>query len=89
LEYVEEPTYDNSKNDLALSTSIGGATAFFVGTDAAYLPAQNFLINVVGIPDGTPDLVGCAIAGSSTSMGFMASQTVQNVVVPEGKNWCD
>lgn len=89
MSHVEEPTYDNSKNDASLSTVIGGATGFFVGTDAAYLPDQNFLINVVGIPDGTPDLVGCAIAGTSTSLGFFTSQSVFNVVFPSGKCWND
>ena len=89
MSHIEEPTYDNSKNDASLSTVIGGATGFFVGTDAAYLPDQNFLINVVGIPDGTPDLVGCAIAGTSTSLGFFTSQSVFNVVFPSGKCWND
>lgn len=89
LEYVEEPTYENSKNDASLSISIGGATGFFVGTDAAYLPQQNFLIDAVGITDGTPDLTGCAIAGTSTSMGFATSQSVLNVAYPKTKCWND
>eukprot|EP00537_Pseudo-nitzschia_pungens_P001156 CAMPEP_0172368672 /NCGR_PEP_ID=MMETSP1060-20121228/28656_1 /TAXON_ID=37318 /ORGANISM="Pseudo-nitzschia pungens, Strain cf. cingulata" /LENGTH=301 /DNA_ID=CAMNT_0013093343 /DNA_START=114 /DNA_END=1019 /DNA_ORIENTATION=+ len=89
MEHIEEPTYDNSKADASLSCVIGGATGFFVGTDAAYLPNQNFLINIVGIPDGTPDLVGCGIAGSSTALGFMTSQSVFNVIFPTGKCWND
>lgn len=89
LQYVEEPSYENSKADAALSTAIGGATGFFVGTDAAYLPEQNFLINVVGIQDGTPDLTGCAIAGTSTSLGFLTAQTGLNLVYPTGKCWND
>ena len=89
LKYISEPTYENSKNDLSLSVAIGGATGFFVGTDAAYLPDQNFLINVVGIQPGTPDLVGCAIAGSSTSLGFMTAQSGFNVIFPAGKCWND
>uniref|UniRef100_A0A448ZS93 Uncharacterized protein n=1 Tax=Pseudo-nitzschia multistriata TaxID=183589 RepID=A0A448ZS93_9STRA len=89
MTHIEEPTYDNSKNDASLSCVIGGATGFFVGTDAAYLPDQNFLINFVGITDGTPDLVGCAIAGTSTSMGFFTSQSVFNVIYPSGKCWND
>uniref|UniRef100_A0A7S2YG15 Uncharacterized protein n=1 Tax=Entomoneis paludosa TaxID=265537 RepID=A0A7S2YG15_9STRA len=89
LEHIEEPTYDNQKNDVSLSTAIGGATAFFVGTDAAYLPAQNWLIGAVGIQDGTPDLVGSAIAGTSTSMGFVAAQSTLNAVYPAGKCWND
>jgi len=86
---IQEPTYENSKHDASLSYVIGGATGFFVGTDAAYLPDQNFLINLVGIQDDTPDLVGCALAGSSTALGFMTSQSVFNVVYPTGKCWND
>jgi hypothetical protein len=89
LTHIQEPTYNNSKFDASLSYVIGGATGFFVGTDAAYLPDQNFLINFVGIQDGTPDLVGCAIAGTSTSMGFFTSQSVFNVIYPNGKCWND
>ena len=89
MEHIEEPTYENSKNDLSLSIAVGGATGFFVGTDAAYLPDQNFLIDVVGIADGTPDLAGCAIAGTSTALGFATCQSGFNVVFPEGKLWND
>lgn len=89
LGHIPEPTYENSKTDASLSTVIGGATGFFVGTDAAYLPDQNFLIDIVGIPDGTPDLVGCAIAGSSTSLGFLTSQSGFNIIFPAGKCWND
>ena len=87
LRYVEEPTYENSKNDASLSLAIGGATGFFVGTDAGYLPDQNFLIDVVGIMDGTPDLAGCVIAGTSTSLGFGAAQSALNVSYPKDKCW--
>ena len=89
MKYIEEPTYENSKGDASLSVAIGSATAFFVGTDAAYLPEQNFLINVVGIADGTPDLTGCAIAGSSTALGFATCQTGFNLIFPAGKCWND
>lgn len=89
FQYISEPTYENSKNDVSLSMVIGGATGFFVGTDAAYLPDQNFLINIVGIKAGTPDLVGCAIAGSSTSLGFMTAQSGFNFIFPAGKCWND
>lgn len=89
MAHIEEPTYENSKNDASLSVAIGGATGFFVGTDAAYLPDQNFLIKAVGIQDGTPDLVGCAIAGSSTSLGFLSAQSALNVVFPAKKCWND
>ena len=89
LTYIEEPTFDNQKTDASLSTAIGGATAFFVGTDAAYLPTQNWLIDVVGIKDGTPDMVGSCIAGSSTAMGFLAAQSTLNTIYPSGKLWTD
>jgi hypothetical protein len=89
LEHVEEPTYANSLDDKSLSAAIGGATGFFVGTDAAYLPDQNFLIDIVGIKSGTPDIVGCAIAGSSTSLGFVTAQSTFNVIYPAKKLWND
>mmetsp|Transcript_25182 Transcript_25182/g.33422 ORF Transcript_25182/g.33422 Transcript_25182/m.33422 type:complete len:302 (-) Transcript_25182:144-1049(-) len=89
LKYVEEPTYENSTTDAALSVAIGGATGFFVGTDAVYLPEQNFLIDVVGITESTPELMGCAIAGTSTSLGFGVAQTGLNVAYPAGKCWND
>lgn len=89
MTHISEPSYENSKDDASLSCVIGGATGFFVGTDAAYLPDQNFLIDVVGIQAGTPDLTGCAIAGSSTALGFFTSQSIFNVVYPSGKCWND
>lgn len=89
LEHVHEPTFKNSMHDKSLSMAIGGATGFFVGTDAAYLPDQNFLINIVGIQPGTPDIVGCAIAGSSTSLGFVSTQSAFNLVYPTKKLWND
>jgi len=89
MEHIEEPTFKNSMDDKSLSMAIGGATGFFVGTDAAYLPDQNFLIDVVGIKAGTPDLMGCAIAGSSTSLGFATTQSVFNTVYPVNKCWND
>jgi len=89
FEHIHGPTYENSKTDMSLSTAIGGATGFFVGTDAAYLPSQNFLIDVVGIQDGTPDLVGAAVAGSSTALGFAVAQTGLNGIFPSGKCWND
>jgi hypothetical protein len=89
LEHVHEPTYENGKNDIGLSIAIGGATGFFVGTDAAYLPEQNFLISIVGIQPGISDVTGCAIAGSSTGMGFLAAQSTMNMAFPAGKCWVD
>jgi len=87
--YIQEPTYENSTTDKSLSVAIGGATGFFVGTDTAYLPAQNFLINAVGIHDTTPALAGCVIAGTSTSLGFLSAQSTLNAIYPSGKLWND
>jgi hypothetical protein len=89
LRYVEPPTYENGQADAALSTSIGGATGFFVGTDVAYLPDQNLLYNLVGIQDGTPDLTASVMAGSSTALGFLTAQSGMNLVYPKGKCWND
>jgi hypothetical protein len=89
LQNIEEPTYENSKTDASLSLAIGGATGFFVGTDAVYLPEQNFLLDIIGIQDGTPDLTGCAIAGSSTALGFGVAQSGLNIIYPSGKCWND
>ena len=88
LEGVEESNYENPKNDFALSVSIGAATACFVGTDVSY-GADNWLRPVVGIEDSFSVPLGMCLAGSSTALGFFGLQTVQNVVVPEGKNWID
>lgn len=87
--YIHEPTYENSTTDKSLSVAIGGATGFFVGTDIAYLPTQNFLINTLGIHATTPAFAGCAIAGTSTSLGFLSSQATLNVMYPTGKLWND
>jgi hypothetical protein len=89
FQHIQEPTYANSKTDASLSAVIGGAGGFFVGTDAVYLPDQNFLIDVVGIKEGTPDLAACAIAGTSTAMGFSVAQTGFNFIFPAGKCWND
>ena len=88
MEGVEATSYENLKNDFALSVSIGAATACFVGTDVSYGDA-NWLRPVVGIEDSFSVPLGMCLAGSSTALGFFALQTVQNVVVPEGKNWID
>jgi hypothetical protein len=89
LPTLAAPSYDNSQTDIALSISIGGATGFFVGTDTAYLPEQNFLLPIVGITEGTTDIVGCSLAGTSTALGFVTSQAVLNTVYPKSKCWND
>jgi hypothetical protein len=86
---LAKPTYENSQTDIALSVSIGGATGFFVGTDTAYLPEQNFLLPIVGITDMTSDIMGCTLAGTSTALGFVSSQSVLNMIYPKQKCWND
>jgi len=89
---VAPPMYDNLRADAALSLSIGGATGCFVGTDVSFVHNgidQNWLRSVVGIEEGTSDLVGMATAGTSTALGFTALQMGQNVVYPAGRNWVD
>ena len=88
MEGVEENSYENFKNDFALSVSIGAATACFVGTDVSYGDG-NWLRPVVGIEDTFSVPLGMCLAGSSTALGFFGLQTVQNIVMPEGKNWID
>lgn len=89
LGLVAGPNYTNVKTDAALSVSIGGATGAFVGTDVAYLPDQNPLINVVGVTAEDSVLAGSVKAGSSTALGFAGAQVAQNVVYSKGKNWTD
>ena len=89
LGLVAGPSYMNVKTDAALSVSIGGATGAFVGTDAAYLPAQNPLVDVVGVTEADSVLSGCVKAGSSTAIGFAVAQAPQNLVYSKGKNWTD
>ncbi len=89
FEHVEEPTWENSRTDFLLSFTIGGATAFFVGTDTAYLPEQNFLIGLVGIDDSFSIVHGAVLAGISTAIGFGLTQTIFNFIFPTGKCWND
>mmetsp|Transcript_22836 Transcript_22836/g.47853 ORF Transcript_22836/g.47853 Transcript_22836/m.47853 type:complete len:336 (-) Transcript_22836:477-1484(-) len=87
--HIHYPTFENGRTDKSLSAAIGGATGFFVGTDVGYLPGQNFLGGVVGIADGTSSLVGCGLAGSATSLGFVTAQSTLNAVYPRGRLWND
>lgn len=84
---VGEGTSENFAKDAQLGLSIGGATGAFVGTDVSF--AGNWLRPVVGVEETTSDIIGMVKAGSSTSLGFGAFQTVQNVTFPKGSNWTD
>lgn len=86
------PAMDNANftTDAQLSLAIGGATGAFVGTDVAYLNGDgNFLRPLVGIEEGMSDLQGSITAGTSTGIGFVAFQSVQNVSYEKGTNWTD
>ena len=41
---------------------------------------QDLLINIVGINDTTPKLMGCAIAGMSAGLGFVVAQSMLHAV---------
>mmetsp|Transcript_47462 Transcript_47462/g.115594 ORF Transcript_47462/g.115594 Transcript_47462/m.115594 type:complete len:354 (-) Transcript_47462:290-1351(-) len=88
MDGVEKNTYANLKADVGLSIAIGGATGAFVGTDVSF-GSVNWLRPIVGIEDGTGDLFGSVIAGSSTALGFAATQGVQSFIMPRGKCWVD
>ena len=82
--------YANLKADAQLSVAIGGATGAFVGTDVNYLAGDgNFLRPLVGVEGTDSALVGCIKAGSSTTLGFAAAQSAQNVTYKAGTNWTD
>lgn len=89
LTKIDSATGDNAADDALLSTSIGGATGFFVGTDMTYLPAENVLMPLVGISDSATVVQGAALAGASTSLGFVTAQSAMNLTVPAGKSWND
>jgi len=86
---VEKPRYHNLKADAQLSMSIGGAGGGFVGTDTAYHIDENFLKNIVGVTELDSQLASCIKAGSATSLGFAAFQSVQNVTYKKNTNWTD
>ena len=49
----------------------------------------NFLRPVFGVEDFDSDLLGVAKAGTSTALGFVAFQSVQNVAFKSGTAWLD
>ena len=46
-------------------------------------------MTVVGVEDFDSDLLGVAKAGTSTALGFVAFQSVQNVAFKSGTAWLD
>jgi hypothetical protein len=88
LRGIWHSNHANLKDDVGLSLAVGGATGMFVGTDVSF-GAENYLAPIVGIPETASTVGSAAIAGSSTALGFVGVQAVQNTVVPAGKNWLD
>jgi hypothetical protein len=88
LEGIAAPSYSNLKGDVGLSAAIGGAAGCFVGTDVSFADA-NWLKPTVGIEATVPPVDSCVIAGTSTSIGFVAVQTAENLLLRKGKNWVD
>lgn len=87
--FVGTDTGEN-RNHLSVNTGTQHLTFLtLLVCKTAYLPTQNFLINAVGIHDTTPALLGCSIAGTSTSLGFLSAQSTLNVIYPAEKLWCD
>lgn len=87
--FMPSPDYDNLKRDITLSTSIGGATGVFVGTDITYLAHENWLGSFVGINDTDVFGISCMKAGISTSTGFLLTQSALNEIYPENSLWND
>lgn len=79
---MEEPFADNFNNDRLLSAAVGAGLGIFVATDPSFP-------NPLAISEHDPAILGIVKAGISTFVGFVALQTVENVVLPVGDNWID
>ncbi|KAJ1444639.1 hypothetical protein M885DRAFT_552406 [Pelagophyceae sp. CCMP2097] len=90
MPWITSPDNANFSTDAALSMAIGGASACFVGTDTAYLGGEgNFLRPLVGVEAVDSAVTGCLKAGTSTAVGFIAAQSVQNITYPKSQAWLD
>ena len=90
LPWVPDGDKTNFATDAYLSMAIGGASSFFVGTDVAYVGGEgNFLRPLVGVEDFDSDILGVAKAGTSTALGFVAFQSIQNLTFKNGAAWLD
>jgi len=87
LPAIAPNSIQNLKADAMLSVSIGGGAACFVGTD--YNMIGNPFKNLLGIASTDTALMGCIRAGASTSIGYFAVQTAQNLTLPIGMNYLD
>ena len=85
---VERVTYDNQESDLALSAAVGTGCGAFVGTDISF-GAANWLAPIVGIQSHFSAARGVAVAGLSTSIGFIANMLVQATCLPAKECWID
>lgn len=68
--------------DFLLAISFGLGDAFFTGTSAT-LFSDDWLAGAFGVYDSTYPFVGMFYAGLSTMVGFLISQSLQNVLL----NW--
>jgi len=87
LPAIAPNSIQNLKGDALLSVSIGGGAACFVGTD--YSMIGNPFRALLGIAPTDTALMGCVRAGTSTSIGYFAIQTAQNLALPIGMNYLD
>lgn len=76
---IPKADYNNLRADAQLSVAIGGATGCFVGTDISYGDG-NWLRPLIGVEEGFGNIHGCALAGTSTALGFTAVQIAENIV---------
>ena len=60
------------------------------GKLVAYLGGEgNFLRPLVGVEDFDSDILGVVKAGTSTALGFVAFQSIQNLTFKNGAAWLD
>jgi len=88
--HIAKGSDKNFRDDVMLSTAIGGAAAGFVGTDTVYLNGDgNHLKSLVGMYESDSAITQMVKAGNSTSVGFLIIQTAQNITNAKDKNWTD
>ena len=74
--------------DASLSFAVAGAQAFFVATTPSFSkPSDPFLEFAVRTHDDW--LVGSALAGTTTMLGFLTAGSLLNLLAPEGTIWSD
>ena len=74
--------------DASLSFAVAGAQAFFVATTPSFSKLSDpFLEFAVRTHDDW--LVGSALAGTTTMLGFLTAGSLLNLLAPEGTIWSD